>query len=69
MGRRSEKYSWALLTRPLGGAPGEGRGDVAPHVAQQSQTESWTVRYPEQNLPARPGPGGAPQGVVDVDVH
>lgn len=58
-----------LLTRSLGGAPGQRAGDVAVHAAQQSQTEARTVRYPEQHLASLACLGGAPQGVVDVNVH
>ncbi len=67
--KRFKKLLWVLLTRSLGGAPGQGAGDVAFPVAQQSQTEAWTVLYPEQNLTSLPCPGRAPQGVVYVNVH
>lgn len=58
-----------LLTRSLGGAPGQGAGDVAFHVAQQSQAEARTVRHPEQNLASLPCVVRAPQRVVYVNVH
>lgn len=64
---------WAVklreLTGSLGGAPGQRAGDVALHVSQQSQTEAWTVRHPEQDLASRSRLGGARQSVVHVDVH
>ena len=58
-----------LLTWSLGGAPGKGAGDVALHASQQSQTEAWAVRHPEQNLTSLPRLGRAPQGVVYVNIH
>lgn len=58
-----------LLTGSLGGAPGQRAGDVALHVPQQSQTETWTVRHPEQDLASRSRLGRARQTVVHVDVH
>lgn len=61
--------AWVLLTRSLGGAPGQGAGHVAFHVAQQSQSEAWAVRYPEQNLTSLPCSGRARQGVVYVNIH
>lgn len=58
-----------LLTRRLAGAPGQGSRHVALLVAQQCQTETRTVRHPEQDLTPLPGLGRADEGAVNVNVH